>query len=147
MPVLYGYILETDKDFVEFCEWEMTERELLEKIIKHKKWDCSADELNIYFARKNGQFLRENHGPECFALYLGKLLDGLREIMNKDNKIHPDTQIEAFVIPDIFFLLEAPQQAATQGRRTRFKAEERRSPPPCLSRDDLQGGDPNGTED
>ncbi|KAL3668473.1 hypothetical protein V7S43_006557 [Phytophthora oleae] len=119
MYLFFGYILETDQGFDEDCDGKMTVREVLDKGIMHKKWGCFADELNLYFARKNGQRSLGKSEPECFDLYQGKLSDGLRDIMSEANKIDPDTRIETlFSTYGTYFLLEAPPRIRRKYRRS-----------------------------
>ncbi|KAL3659110.1 hypothetical protein V7S43_015994 [Phytophthora oleae] len=93
----------------------MTVRELLEEVILHKTWDCSVDELNLYFARKNDQRLGQSE-PETFE---GKQSDGLREIMSEANRIDPDTRMGTVVDTcETFFLLEAPPRIRRKYRRS-----------------------------
>ncbi|KAG1704878.1 hypothetical protein DVH05_004907 [Phytophthora capsici] len=108
MYSIFGRIVETDNCFGEDFDRDMTVRQLFEKMIVNKKWDCSVDELNLYFARKNGRRLDE-YEPEGLDLCQGKLSDRLRKIMSDENKIDPDTKIQTFYNTcDTYLLLEAP---------------------------------------
>ncbi|KAK1931431.1 hypothetical protein P3T76_013187 [Phytophthora citrophthora] len=115
---IFGHILETDRKFGEFYGRQTTVRELLGKVIKREKWDCSVDELNLYFPRKNGQRLQVND-PEYFDLEQGELSDGLREIMSDANRIDLDTRIRSFSATcEYDFLLEAPPRIRRKYRRS-----------------------------
>ncbi|KAL3670713.1 hypothetical protein V7S43_003901 [Phytophthora oleae] len=124
---MFGHIIETNEIFDVSCDRETTVRDLLGKVIVHKDWDCSVDELNLYFARKNGQPLLESE-PECFDLSQGKLSDGLRKIMSEANRIDPDTLVQTLITTcDTYLLLKAPPRILRKHKYRKSVAATRRS--------------------